>query len=152
VVVREPQGTCGLPAVCTARSRADAAASQLDKPCTSALPLFPDDGAQPRLSRVRPSECSRERTRLGQDRIKRRAELARQTTSTEARNLARNSPARNDIGGLLNCERMERAMAPGEIAMRIPLLWLGPVPADAAQLMEIISASVPISGRSLQAQ
>jgi hypothetical protein len=78
--------------------------------------------------------------------------LARQTTSTEARNLARNSPARNDIGGLLNCERMERAMAPGEIAMRIPLLWLGPVPADAAQLMEIISASVPISGRSLQAQ
>ena len=65
------------------------AASQLYKPCASAFPLFPDDGAQPPPEpRVNPSECSRERTRLGQDRIKRRAELARQTTSTEARNLA----------------------------------------------------------------
>ena len=43
-------------------------------------------------------------------------------------------------------------MASGEIAMRILLLWLDPVPADAAELMEIISASVPKSSRSLQAQ
>ena len=79
------QGT----SVCAARSRADAAASQLYKPYASALPLFPDHGAQsPPELRVKPSECSRERTRLDQDRIKRRAELARQTTSTEARNLA----------------------------------------------------------------
>jgi hypothetical protein len=83
------KGTCGLPAVCAVRSRADAAASQLYKPCASPFPLFPDDGAQPPPEpRVKPSECSREWTRLGQDRIKRRAELARQTTSTEARNLA----------------------------------------------------------------
>jgi hypothetical protein len=43
-------------------------------------------------------------------------------------------------------------MASGEIAVPIQLLWLGPVPANAAQLMEIISASVPISSRSRQAQ
>ena len=54
--------------------------------------------------------------------------------------------------GCPTANAMERAMASGEIAMRILLLWLDPVPADAAELMEIISASVPKSSRSLQAQ